>query len=205
MPRIYPPIAASGRGPDLPPVQIAAQAAVQMAAQASAQAVEDEMASAVPATSPPSEVTSSAVQAATSSLVDQVTFVDEASEDLGRFCKISDDVARLFQCCCNTLARFCCGADEATSALALRSMTKIYMRRRNALQEKQVAEEEAAERDKKDKGDKQDKKDKDKDKCQKEKEDKDKEKGKKEKKDKDKDKGDRNDKKDKKKKGRKRQ
>ena len=100
MPRIFfPPVAASGRGPDLPLVQIAAQAAVQIDAQAScstSSAVEDEMASAVPATSPPSEVTSSAVQAATSSLVDQVTFVDEASEDLGRFCKISDDVARLF-------------------------------------------------------------------------------------------------------------
>ena len=98
--------------------------------------VEQEMATAIPDSDVGQFVPSQeSVAAAERALVDQISYVDDASEDPGKPLKSSDAVKHLLLSCSSTLARYTAGADADRSALALRKMTKIFIIRRNVLQE----------------------------------------------------------------------
>ena len=124
--------------------------------------VEAEMANVIPVSPSKLPVAAAAIEAASASLRDQIQYVDYASDDPARDLKHgSDDISRLFQLCSATLARYRGGSPPDTEEFALRTMTKIFIRRRNALQDAEVqALEKQDKEDKKGTKDKEDKKEK---------------------------------------------
>ena len=96
-------------------------------------------------------------------LLDQVNFVDEASEDLAIGISPSRQVQSLVLHCGRVLARYTASCPD-NRQLALQNMTKIFIRRRNKLQEDEADKEEQASKDaksgKKEKKEKKDEKDK---------------------------------------------